>query len=620
MNGWDALEMLPQTSRTIHRRLQSKANAIYPQIPNKDAILADNYDLLKMKERIIDRANADAPSTIDADGFAGPNAIVENFNRLRTVSGAIMSPVSIVPVDNQKLTENLNLISSFKNDRHHRIWTSLHTLMFGKIDSANASIRKLASTGFPHCTNDLTIKKQLLFSFAENFSEISSLLEKGELERLFFDKQLFFASASGLRLQPDKVDFKDGVYSSKDRLVNDLAYAESGGETGSRFPADKTVYRNGTRIDGHFAMRARTVWGAPFAQNYYVSLYMTLFRAHYLETYDFTWKHRTAAEIQSKLMNYSNVIGVDVAQFDQSVSAFILDFFCDSFVGKLDDKVINLMKTLISMPYFQADPNVGSKKAEPIFMGDPFNLSTFKMRVGLPSGISPNPDIGKFACTATYLCLFDDHFHNVLEVGVDTILRGKHPEYALLNAGDDCVLMTNNIGFRVFFNDWVNRKEPYYLRVEPEVGISFLGNVISKTAEGKIQVTPNINSFIVNWLVPENGIDSRSRRDFHFDGWDDRKSHFSKAPMYDVLFGIWEEEHHHFFKESLNLREDYCRMHSKQPTLLNLTDIDREVMANPDKLNYKFSNSDISQSVLDTLVSSIPFSVFYPLISPNIFV
>lgn len=617
MLGWEALRLLPQTTRMLTRRLINKPNAILPEIPNKSAILADNYDFLKVTEQLADSLTEAAPSNIDANGFADECAVTENFYKLRTVSGMIMSPVSVIPQDNQLLGEDLNLAKTFLSSRHEAIWKELHNTQFGSIAEAPLNIRKAASTGFPHATTDLQVKKDLLFSFATNFDHIHASIESNKLKELFFEDQIFFGSASGLRLQPDKVlrDPKTGVFSSKDRLVNDLDYALSNGHTGRRFPASKDVYRNGVLIPGHFAMRARTVWGAPFAPNYDVAMYFTLFRAYYLERFAFTWKHRTPKEIEDKLSRYSHVIGVDVAQFDQSVPAWILQYFCDNFVGKLDDKVIRLIEVLIKMPYFQANPVVDSKDSNGgIFMGDPFDIKTFDMKVGLPSGISPNPDIGKYVCTATYLCLLDDHFHDVLEVGLDAILCGRHQMYGLLNAGDDCVLMTNDATFRSFFDSWYKLKPAFYLRIEPEVGISFLGNVIYKKKNGLIKTAPNVVSFITNWLVPEHSISSRNRRDYHFKGWEDRKAHFSTAPMYDTVFGIWEEIHHKFFKESLNLREDYYRTHSKAPLLSGLTDIDRQVLLDPDKLNYKFSNSDVSASILDLVVAAIPFDTFYPLI------
>lgn len=616
MSGWDALALLPQNQRALHRLLINKPNAIAPEIPNKSSILSDNYDFLKMTTELAVELTDAAPASIDNEGFADRTAITENFYKLLTVSGMIMNPVSIIPKDNAALCENLNLVEGFISDRHAKIWTVLHDLQFGKIAEAPLNIKKAASTGFPHSTIDLSVKKELLFSFAEDFDDISVAFDRGNLRDLFFNKQIFLGSASGLRLQPDRISRNsDGTFSSKDRLVNDADYALSSGKDGKRFVADKSVYRKGNLIPNHFAMRARTVWGAPFAPNYYIAMYFSLFRAHYLEKYAFTWKHRTPLEIEDKLSSYTHVIGVDVAQFDQSIPAWILKYFCDMFANKLDERVINLIRMLMKMPYFQANPIVDSKdKNGGIFMGDPFDISTFDMKVGLPSGISPNPDIGKYVCTATYLCLFDDHFHDVLEVGVGTILSGKNPLYGLLNAGDDCVLMTNDSNFRDFFTTWQKSNLPYYLRIEPESGISFLGNVIYKKENGRVKTAPNVTSFITNWLVPEHSITSRSRVAYHFRGWEDRKSHFSAAPMYDVVFEIWERKFHKYFKESLNLRENYYREHSKMPLLAGLTDIDKQVMLDPDKLNYKFSNADVSAVILDLIVAAIPFDVYYPYI------
>jgi hypothetical protein len=192
------------------------------------------------------------------------------------------------------------------------------------------------------------------------------------------------------------------------------------------------------------------------------------------------------------------------------------------------------------------------------------------------------------------------------------------------------VLLSNDGGFQAFLDDHVTSERSYYLKVEPEHGVSFLGNVLHRDDQDQVQVAPNINSFLVNWLCPEHSIIHPSRRDFHHIGWTARKQHFKAAPLYGEAFEIWSRIHRKYFSENLNLREDWAASVSAHqfkdnPMLRDfdaseLTASDREVILDPSKLAYKYETSDISAAIADLFVAQISFDQFYPLIENNLLV
>lgn len=611
LKAWAPLLESKGAKRVMNRVRPSKGVPVFPDV------VSDHRQTLSMMEELASELTSAHPTEHNADGTVGPNAVAGDFYALLTVAGHGMNPISVPPVDNAWIRKNLGgLKEEFTSARHAKIFDELCRVMFATKVPAKVSIRREASTGSPDYVNFVDYKKAALRKALTNLEHYLKLVESDDLLGLYIEYNSPIVQTTGERTQADKVLLMDGAFVSKGREVNDEAAARSG-DLSSRRDADKTVYVDGVPVKGHFAGRRRTVFGMSFVPNYVVASVFSTMRAHYLQRYAFTWKHRTPESILEKMKMYRYMAGFDVKQFDQSVPFFMVDRFCTNLESYVHKSIAKLIRLMFQAPYIVPYPWIAGTSEQPfnpLFGDDPFEVTSFKFKLGLPSGISCNPDFGKLVMMAQYLALADDYFHDVLEVGVEAILTGEHSKYGFLNMGDDCVVMTNDEGFHKHVTGGEYKAE--YFSVEPEVPISFLGNVPYRTEQGELKLAPNIASFFVNWLVPEHGIDHHSRRNFWAVGDRERRQHYAKAPAYSSAYQIYEEI---FSKHIGRTPSSFTTEHyDAQRKLAGLSYIDALVLQNPAYLAYRYDEDDVSPEIMDILVTSLSADEVWPLIKPFI--
>lgn len=581
----------------------NRGNEIFP------GIKSDDPEYLRFTERLADRLTESFPSEQDDEGVNGENAITGDFYSLRTVSGYRMNPRTIPTVDNTQLVGSLGLATTFNSDRHRAIFEELHRVLYAYWKPSDVKVARLSSSTFPFFVRDVDYKVQHASYVMENLETICKQILSDDLERVFTDHKVLMAAAINYRSQVDKVIRDNDRFKSKDRLVNDLEYAISGGSRGQRFPADKSVIIDNQVIKGHFAMRERPVYGMSAPINYAITSIMQGYRDHYLSEYAFTFKHTTSEQIESKINQFRYMRGFDVSQFDESNQTWMLHHWMDAFGRDWPEWLIEVMKLMLHAPYYT--PAVSNEGGDGIWMGNPFKLDNFKLNLGLPSGIAPNPDIGKFMMTFTYMCFIDDYFGDVLEFGLDKVLKGEHPRYGLLDMSDDAIILTNSEGFRDHISA-VLKKEGVisnYFAAAKEDSVSFLGNVVyRKRGETKVSLCPDVRSFVLNWFCPERGVQDRMR-EYWATGWFERALHYSKSPAYSDVSLIVREE----FRKSFGLSPDTIASdHLLDVPPLNIeatSAVDYAVLMDPSKLFYRFEQKDVSPEVYDHFIAKIPVEV-----------
>jgi hypothetical protein len=563
------------------------------------------------------------PVDIQDDGSVGPTGVPGNFLGLRTVGGYEISDLSLPMVSNDRNRHEIGLADGPVSSRHADILKKLGKLMFGQWTPATSKIAKISSTGFPDHQKDPDFKIKLFYYVMDNFDKILDIVATGDFERLYQDYDLILAYNLVQRAQVDKVKKEGDRFTSKDRPYATYEFAASSGARGALLTADKTVTIDGVDYPGHFAMRIRIAYGLAAGLNYAMTAFMSGCRAIYLKKYEYTWKHRTVESMEQKLNKWDHIFATDAPNYDTSfgdwLNLALIDACC------FDDRMKILMKHALHAPYYSGPTAKGEKGG--IWMGNPFDVDQFKLKYGLPSGVAFNPDAGKFGMTYQYLCIFDDFFHDTLEK-METVLQGDHPEYGMLNMGDDTVGGTNNARFNTHVNenlatdDQVKARKfaPYFV-LEPETPYVFLGNAIVKRPTGGVKLYPSIPSFFLNWLVPERGVSNKMRMYWPI-GWKERKLHYAKAPAFSKAWEIFERRHYDAYGISPDTIATMHEENVRNLNTFNWTDIDREVMENPSKLYYKYSEEDISVEVLDLLTTSIPSEdverLVYPFITQGV--
>lgn len=600
MDRWRPICDTQGWRRRMGRVSSNKGVLLYPDLTS------DDRRTLRAHEMLADKLSAIKVS-IDSTGVLGPEAVPGDFHTLRTVAGYRMNPISVPPMSNEPIRRGLGLAEGFITERDARIFDELVKLMFSRAVPAKLPIRREASTGAPDFVNDIVKKHREIRHALINIDEYLDLVASGNLLDLFVEFNSPIVHTTGERNQADKFELRNGVLVSKDREINDELAARTSFEQGHRGPADKRVIIDGTHVEGHAATRRRTVFGTSFVPNYLCAALCASWRAVYLEDFEFTWKHREPAQILGKMKRYSHQVGFDVKQFDQTVPTFLINRMLTELEHYLDPRAVELIRLLFKAPYMVPYPwmagSSDDKPFNPLFGDDPFDVASFTMELGLPSGIAINPDTGKLMMVFQYLVILDRYFGDVLEVGIDVILRGQHSRYAMLNMGDDCVLLAEDAGFAKWFEAGNFSVPMNYFFVEPERPISFLGNVPYRDDKGELQLAPNVISYLVNWLVPEHGIDSRTRQFFWAIGERERRVHYSIAPLYPLVKDTFEEVYRSVcgFSPSAVAEEAF----QQQRRFTNLSTWDALILQNPDYLHYKVDESQITPEILDIIVTSL---------------
>lgn len=617
---WRRLFDVKSNHRSLFRVTRNQRQCVAPDLHGDGGVWSDDPRYHRVLLRCAEQLSSSYVPNVDEEGFSDHRAIVSDFQSLRNPAGYYMNPISIPLENNEVLVDTLGLATGFLSARDEKIFNELHQYMFRTVVPAPLTIRKTASSGAPYFEASLAAKKEPLAVMNSYSSDILARFGAGDLVGLYDDYGLFFATYMGVRTQPDSFILKDGRLVPKPREVNDEEFVRSGGRQGRRFDADKSVHRSdGSVVAGLAANRRRSVYAYPSMYNYWLTQFFTVLRAHYLEDAAFTFKHRSPKEIVEKLRGFRSVRGYDVKQFDQSVQGWLLTSFVNSFSGFLREEVLFFFDKVLKQPIFMPHPQVLNAKGydedphefNPCF-GDPGDLATFTRTVGLPSGIGPNPDIGKFIMTFAYLCLFDRHFGDVLETGARRILRGEHDRYALLDMTDDAVIAVNDDSF---WQTVANvTKEPFYVKIEAEEGISFLGNIIYKDHGGQLAATSNVVTFLRNRLCPEHGVQHWSRKDFAGTGWFEGKKHYSSAPLFGEVWNQFDEIWRQEVGESIDVRFKLMLEAERHRGVPSLSEIDIAVRENPDKLYYRYSIEEVHPWVLDKLVGSVAFEEYFPMI------
>lgn len=569
--------------------------------------LSEKY--LQMMEDLAERWTTALPAQVDELGFSGPNAIPRNFYGLRHVAGVPMNPTNLPPRSNAGIRDILDLTDDFESSRHARIFDELFSFMFSNRRISKLRMARDSSTGFPFFQTSPEFKIKRTTGLLQNAPRILDDLMHCSLEDMFEQYQFMISYYLNVRNQngDEIVKNQDGSFTPKVRKVNTWAAAFKG-DPGGYIEADRAVrLPNGRTIPDHFATRTRSVYGLSADPNMLIAAIMSGHRAHYLHEGAFTWEQRTPTDVENKVNRYEYCIGFDVAQFDQSLGPKMLHRFIDRLTDGLHPGIRKVFDLSTHAPYYSPAVETGTSKG--IWMGNPFRADNFCLEYGLPSGVAYNPDYGKFIMTWVYLCLLDDRYRDVLEIGVRTILGGGHPRYALLDMGDDAVLLINDKAFHesLVAELKADRNPSPYVKLEWEKRLAFLGNVFYRDDSGRRALSPNLVSCALNLLCPERGITSRMRR-FWPIGYFERQNYYSRAPSYgtyNTIFVDTVREHYGVSPDSIALVEQ----RKMREIVRAETWADRLVLEDPSKLYYRVNEEDLSQSLLDQLICYVPDNV-----------
>lgn len=605
----------PSAGRKLSRAYVGVPNEVWP------GALSTDPRFVAFKFELAQEATKTFPATIDSQGFAGNNGVTRDFSALASCSGLKMSPSNAPVVDRRRMLQAAKLQSGYSTPRHKRIAKLLHGLMFGsRKRAANFHFSKISSTSNPFFEYNTEWKKTMALHSLEHAETILTLVDKGDLHTLYRDHGWMFMATLVERHQAEGgTGLLTGDFVPKKRMVATREYALSGGTKGSMIEADKTGMLQwfGLPANRAAAMRVRTAYGFAAAPTYFISCLLAGVREQYYERFAFTWHHTTPEQIHAKIAGAKSIIGLDVTTMDQFFPAFLLDDHATWLGDYFDPRVTKLISLVNYAPYFA--PSLGHG-LPPFWAGNPFDLKSFKIDVGLSSGRADNPDLGKFYMTWVYLCFMDDTLGDLLEQGDDpvrslmSVLQGKHPRFGLLDMSDDAVIALWDDGRAEELDAQLQARlkdgnaSPYAV-LAPEDGVAFLGNVFKKNDVGEIvRPTPNPVTYLVNRHCPEHGIRSPHRKYWGL-GLNEATNHYLQAgsviaDLITMTKDVWKT---HFKGEVPDPYVSAARhavlMKSLPAETLSYADLD--VLLNPAKRYYRYAEGDISDHVKALLSGTV---------------
>lgn len=566
------------------------------------------------------------PAQIDDRGFANETAVTRDFSALLTSAGIKMSHANIPTISRTKMLADKNMATSFVNDRHRRIFRSLHKWIFGmRNDEVSAHFQVKSSLTMPtHFGGPGSqLQKQDMFrEIGTNVESILSHVSSDNINALYKEYSMYFGMKLVERLQAEGCrDILKGDLTGKDRYVTDFDYVRTGGEKGSRFVANKEyITRDMFGLKYGLGARVRTAYATCGQINALLTMVLAGSRDYYFKEFGYTWHHSTPQNIYEGIKDFESIVGLDATTMDQYLPLFLLESHAKWLEDYFDPRYAKLVKWINGMPYYAPQLSLGST---PFWMGDPRDVNTFNIDIGLSSGRADNPDIGKWYMTGVYFCLIDDFTKDLLEQdktddeSIAVVLRGNHPAFGLKDMGDDAMM-----GFKHGYSELASKirselkKEGQrdrcelskYALLDVEHGVAFLGNVIWANQLGEIQrPKPNPVTFLVNRHCPERGINTGMRM-FWGHGMQAAIDHYSRAGsiISELLLletELWRKHMPGFPTPTQNA----LLAARKQPLPVgsSLSTADIDVLLDPTKLFYKYSIEDISPDVANLFTSTV---------------
>lgn len=557
------------------------------------------------------------PRDVDDLGFAGPSGVVKDFSALLTATGVKMDQANAPMMDRSTLLGGLGYASDFVNPRHKRIARALHKAMFGRRRIAPFKFAVRSSTTLPSGfagPGSQVQKQEMCRRNLLQAEDILNWVKDKKMHELFAQAGMYFAAVTGERAQSEGVaDILGGDLTPKKRLVSSYEFAMSGGREGERVAAGKESITKGIFGNKYsIGARIRTVYAVCGEISYFMTPFFVGCRANYFEEFGYTWHHTTPDQIFDGIKDFESIIGLDVTLMDQNMPKFFLDYHADWLEDYFDPRFAQLIRWVNGIPYFAPQLRKGGK---PFWAGDPMDPSTFNVDLGLSSGRSDNPDLGKWYMTTVYFCLVDDYLKDLLEQGpnddvsIMNVLKGEHPTFGLKDMGDDAILglkKGNQSLSDKIRADLVKAGEsgkaglsPYAI-LDVENGVAFLGNVILKDEAGKlIRPRPNPVTFVVNRHCPERSVNV-GYSTYWMHGYLAALEHYSRAGS---IIGEIDRIGDELWRKWLPGCPTPGQMAKKARDLLPLptgeirTEADLEVLLDPSKLYYKFEAGDVSDHI-----------------------
>jgi hypothetical protein len=590
---------------------RTSPSAIFPAEDNEGYIFSSDPRVAKLKKWLRAEMDELVPAALDDDLFS-TTGVSSNFSSLLTDTRP-MGKAVLPMCSNDEARREMGLVSDFQDIDQLNIARELASVMLSDWEPGPIKIAKGSTSGFPFFVKDAELKKALLVKSMPDMEMILTLASKGNLEQLYRKTQgrVLFAYKHQTRISPDGWVYEDGKpVHPKERPVADLHYVLSDGASGTRAPAPRfDAESNGLALG-----RMRTVYGLANTVNLIQALFFEGHNVSIHNRFEQTFVHRGPADVTRKLAHFGDphLVAVDTSNHDFLVPKFIMNVLFDELRTIWDDRVVDFIERAWTAPMYTM---VGDPYGEPqnIWIGNPLDDADFERWYGVPSGTFLVTFAGKFGCLVSYLTMLQDI--GVPVVGrVKEILEWRHPDVAIMDLGDDAVVLFADRKMELAYADYVEKggNHIYSVGVEPKgfLGFPFVKDQVS----GAVWAQYNPVSYQTKLLVPEQGLTSYLRQ-FWALGWEQRKSIYAGSRGVGIAMEALSKGFYDIMGFDLDRAVLQHNDAKRIPGVTNLDPSTLDVILDPSKLFYRYQDSDIDPKILSQYFTSVRPEEYFDLVS-----
>lgn len=561
---------------------------------------------LAFQKELSETLDRELPVDLVDDLFVGRSGIHTGFDRLRSVAGYSMNPISFVPIENANYcSQELGLPSDWRNQRHKQIAANVWRLVFSCYKASNVNLPKHSTSGFPEFTFDAQWKRDKAIDMLKNRDSIRRASSKDDMHALFREHGVVNCFNLNKR---DQVEAP-----SKKRVVFSLEYAL--GKSRKSGIADKRVVIDGKEYPEFTATRSRVVQGGPWPVNFFIQTVATGHLYALFERYPKTFHHVDTRELCDRFTERGDVALFDVSDYDRSLQDYMYDIKFQVMREFWDAWVCHWAERFHYAPYYTRPLDVTGKRGW--FVGDPFNPAK-QVHCGNRSGDGFTSLDAKVFKVIDTLTVIDDLCGDV--VGNEERYLNWEMPIAIANNGDDEGISGPRELVRKFvaMRDLkVNGKVSHgYLSCALETGQVFSGDLIHRGSDGRFVPIRRIHTMLEKTLVPERGIGGVFRK-FWYLGITDRVALNEGLPAFniamDALNVCWKKHLQRDHGTFWGLVQDAVA--ASEINNGGLTAIDKAVLYDHSKLFYQYTEDDVSPNVLGLVVEKIKYSDVEPFVS-----
>lgn len=598
--GWAPLLSTPGAKRWLARDRRSRGGAVLP-VGDGVAVHSLSPRVLRMTEELVRAFERELPVSGAHSGLAGPNAVAGTIQSCLCVSQYDMRPRPTPLMSNQKLLakQGLGGVTGPVSAAHEEILTNLLDLFFDYRLDSSVHIRAQASTSFPFFTTRPEYKLECILRILQNLDDFFACIRQRNFARLASEYGVVIVYAIHKRTQPNQVTGEPGNYVAKPRL-GPTPEESRAGEEGSN--ADLRVeLPDGSFLEGHFAARARDVWGMNGPANYILSCgwqpLIDAFKARYPLTYKCTTDELKTTFFRS----WRSFRGSDVKTMDKLTMKWFMKRLLDRARTVLPEELCTLADWVLFAPF--VSPWTGARPivpdTDPCFGSPPFSEAAFNLEPGLTSGNALNVPIGVLWMTFVYLCAAHDAgLMGFGRADIDEFLLHKNPRAALVDSSDDAVGGARNDDDVMA---WLGSGSPYAV-LELEEICQYLGSVGYRDGSA-VYSGPNIISYFTNLLVTEQNPIAKGMGSWAA-GFRARELIYSRAPAYATGARLLREATtKHLGVDIHGLAERFF------PGNAAIGDADAAFLLNPDYIHYKIDPTLVHPALLESVFTSVPHSL-----------